>query len=109
MSDSNDDFLHKFEKIGREAQAAVDQVVDREGLRAKGAWQVRAGLIPKEPLPEFTKKWMYTSADYEQDSRIQKPSEVAKFSKLRAEAMDYYLQISDPRLNNWAELVFIWY
>ena len=104
------DVLAEFQRIGQKAQQAVDKIIDRHGVRAKGAWRVRAGVIPGEPLDEFTKEWFYTNEDREKDQAVNKlPNSHAIFSKLRAEAMDYYLQVSMPHLNNWAELTFIWY
>jgi hypothetical protein len=77
---------------------------------ASGAWEVRAGLIPGTPRPEFTKRWVYTSAACEEDSsRGGDLAYHATFAKLRAEAMDYFAQMSMPQLNNWAELTFIWF
>jgi hypothetical protein len=75
----------------------------------KAAWQVKAGIIPGEARPEFSKVWQYLSSDHAEDQKHTDPGAHAKFSKIRAEAMDYYLQVSMPTLNNWAEIVFIWY
>ena len=77
-------------------------------MRLKAIWIVTAGIIPDERRNEFTKRWEYTSADYENDSKIKEPWEVAVYSKLRAEAMDYFLQVSDHRVSNWAKLEFVW-
>lgn len=76
----------------------------------KASWEVRAGIIPGQPIPEFTKRWHYTSKQHHEDETINnKPTDHAVFSKMRAEALDYYLQVSMPNLNNWAELTFVWY
>ena len=77
-------------------------------LALKASWTVRAGVIPGEPSPEFTKSWKYTSEDKAKDDAIKRPQEHAIFSKMRAEALDYYLQVSMPQLHNWAEIVFLW-
>jgi len=88
-------------------------------LAAKGAWEVRAGIIPGQAMPELTRRWVYTSADREKDeTESQLAAERsataglayhAIFAKMRAEAVDYHLQMSNPRVMNWAELTFIWY
>ena len=78
-------------------------------VAAKGAWVVTAGVIPGERRKEFTKRWDYTSLDDEADSHIKDLWEVPRFRKLRAEAMDYFEQISNPRINNWAKIEFIWF
>jgi hypothetical protein len=76
----------------------------------KAAWEVRAGVIPGQAMPEYTKRWLYTSKMREEDeAHGSEISYHATFSKMRAEAVDYYIQISMPNLNNWAELTFIWY
>lgn len=76
----------------------------------KASWTVTAGVIPEEPLPNFTKTWTYSSGDAETDrTQNTKPEDQAIFSKQRALAMDYYLQISLPHIVNWVELKFLWY
>ena len=77
-------------------------------MRLKASWTVRAGLVPYEPLPQFTKQWEYTGEQYERDQAIKEPNVHAEFSRLRALAMDYSLQVSEPRLNNWAAIDFVW-
>jgi hypothetical protein len=78
-------------------------------LALKASWTVQAGLIPGKPIDAFSKRWEYTSEDHAKDDFLRAPSDHALFSKLRAEAMDYYLQVSQPSLNNWATITFIWY
>jgi hypothetical protein len=76
----------------------------------KATWTVRAGVIPGEPMAEYTKQFRYTSAQREEDQIIlNRPQDHAHFSRIRAEAVDYYLQVSMPNLINWAEIVFHWY
>lgn len=79
----------------------------------KAAWEVRAGVLPGIPIPEFTKQFIYTSDDNEADNAAnpggKDPSYHSKLAKVRAEAMDYYLQVSLPNLNNWATITFLWY
>lgn len=75
----------------------------------KASWEVHAGVIPGQRRAEYSKYWEYLSSDAEEDRQIEDPSVHAKFSKLRAEAMDYYLQVSLPALNNWATITFVWY
>ena len=78
-------------------------------LALSATWEVRAGVIPGEPLPQFTRRFEYTSHDRDADEKGSSPAFHAKFSQLRAQAMDYYLQVSLPHLNNWATITFIWY
>lgn len=77
----------------------------------KGQWTVRAGVIPGQALENFTRVWRYTSQHDEKDRAAnpnRDPAYHSIFAKLRAEAMDYYLQVSLPQLNNWAAIEFIW-
>jgi hypothetical protein len=76
----------------------------------KAAWEVRAGIIPGEVIPELTKKFYYTSRDREEDEAHAKELNYQPlFMKQMACATAYHQQMSDPRVNNWAELAFIWY
>jgi hypothetical protein len=75
----------------------------------KARWEVNAGVVPGIGIAKFTKRYEYTSDDHEKDSLIKEPQDVSIFAKLRAEAMDYYLQISLPQINNWATIRFTWY
>jgi len=36
------------------------------------------------------------------------PAYHSRLAKTRAEALDYYLQVSLPQLNNWAVIEFVW-
>lgn len=79
-------------------------------IALKASWEVHAGVIPGQPIKEFSKRWEYTSKDHEQDTNVgQGIGYHAIFSKMRAEVIDYYLQVSQPRLNNWSNLTFLWY
>lgn len=80
----------------------------REALKA--AWEVRAGVIPGQAMPEYTKRFLYTSRDHEEDgAHAQETGYQPLFMKQMACASSYHQQMSDPRMNNWAELTFIWY
>ena len=92
-------------------------------MRLKAAWEVHAGLIPMQSMEEFTKIFPYTSEDYEEDRKnednFKDPENIkqktvgyafhSRFSKIRAEAIDYYLQLNSPQILNWAQITFIWY
>lgn len=70
-------------------------------------WTVKAGIIPGEERLEYTKVWEYTAIEYDKD-RDDEPYDHV-FNRKRAEAMDYYLQVSQPTVTSWAELKFMWY
>jgi hypothetical protein len=78
----------------------------------KAVWTVRAGVISGEEMEKYTKRWHYTSEERAKDDAGANPYDLAyhsTFAKLRAEAVDYYIQVSLPNALNWAELTFIWY
>lgn len=78
----------------------------------KGAWEVYAGIIPGQPMPEFTRRYVYTSKDNEFDQQSNtehSPAYHSVLCKIRAEAIDYYLQVSNPQILNRATITFIWY
>lgn len=81
-----------------------------ELVALKAAWEVRAGWTPGRPMPEYTKRWIYTSDDYEQDGAHAKDLAYQPiFMKRMAEASSYHQQMSNPQALNWADLTFIWY
>lgn len=53
-------------------------------------------------MQEYTKKWEYTSADFEHDDG-------EGFFALREQAMDYAKSIMMPTQVNWVRVDFIWY
>lgn len=77
-------------------------------LALKACWTVQAGIVPKEPMAKYTKSWQYTSDLHDRDAQISDPAIQAEFSKMRAQAMDYFLQVSQPNLTNWATITFLW-
>lgn len=82
--------------------------MEKEVLTA--AWEVRAGVIPGSAIMEYTKKFLYTSRDKAEDAAHSKDiGYQPMFMKQMACASAYHQQMCDPRVNNWAELTFIWY
>lgn len=78
--------------------------------RLKAAWEVRAGVVPGHALDEYTKRFVYTSDEYEEDGKH--ASELAYqpiFMVKMAQATSYHQQVSNPQILNWTELTFIWY
>ena len=79
--------------------------------RAKAFWMVTAGML-SEAMPEYTKRWGYTSADYEQD--IENAEEKAEkdietnFMRMDREAHHYARSITHPSHVNWVKVEFLW-
>ena len=67
------------------------------------AWIVTAGIIPGEPMPEYTRQWGMTSAEWEA------PGNVALFNACLVAALEYARYLSDPYLLNWTNVHWIWY
>lgn len=79
-------------------------------LAAKGAWQVTAGVVPGIGMAEYTARWDYDSAEYEEDGKHAKEVGYQPiFMQKLAMATAYCTQITDPRCVNWVHLEFIWY
>ena len=76
-------------------------------MRLKALWSVYAGVIPDIPMPEHTRTWNYTSADYEADCVLPE-EQTPKFIQLRSEAQEYADSLSDPRRLNWVRLEWTW-
>jgi hypothetical protein len=71
------------------------------------AWEVRAGIIPGQAMPEHTRLWGLTSAEWEG------PDGLHVFIERQAAAQGYaaYLALlsSQGREVNWVEATFIWF
>ena len=60
-------------------------------MRLRAAWEVRAGVIPMQAIPEHTKRFFYTSEDYEWDiSEEGKQANPNKFTAKLDEATKWY-------------------
>jgi hypothetical protein len=76
-------------------------------VAAKALIGVQAGVIPGQPMPEYTKNWSYTSEDYELDMKaaLDQPT---IFSTRLKEAHDYAMGLSNPICVNWVRVDWIW-
>lgn len=78
-------------------------------LALKAAWEVRAGIIPGQPMEEFSKAWHYTSQDYEADCAMPvDTAEQSRFQRMAAEARAYADGLVDPRRLNWVTCTWMW-
>jgi hypothetical protein len=79
--------------------------------RLRAYWEVTAGVIVGTPEPEYSRRWTYTSDDYEADIRhadAGKDVDMNIFNTKTKEAHAWLSQCSDPRGLNWARLDFFW-
>ena len=69
------------------------------GLRLRCAWTVMAGILPGEPMDEFTRTWSIMSEAYEKDPEC--------FQRFRDEVHEYAKSLTDPGLN-WVHTDWIY-
>jgi hypothetical protein len=67
-------------------------------IRARCAFEVVAGVIPGQPMAEFTKQWWLATGD---------PDE--RFQELYTEARRYAESLIDPSRLNWVRLEWVWF
>jgi len=73
---------------------------------ARAFFTVTAGLIPDQPMSEYTLQIDYGSQDREADRT--NPSGPAVFEQCRDLAMAHARALMDPKAVNWVRLEFVW-
>jgi hypothetical protein len=76
-------------------------------LAAKAIITVVGGIIPGTEMPEHSKRWSYTSRDYEEDRQVPQ-DQPTKFSKMLDEAHEYAKGLSNPAYMNWVRVDWFW-
>ena len=76
-------------------------------MAAKAIFEVQAGVIPGTPMPEYTKRWGYTSEDFEHDRTVPQDQPTI-FSQRLQEAHEYAKGLSNPAYVNWVHVDFLW-
>ena len=78
----------------------------------KCAIEVKAGIIPGEPMPEMSRRWIWTSEDQEQlegsDVNIKKGAQ-ERWIRMAGESREYAAALENPASVNWVERTWIWY
>ena len=74
---------------------------------AKAFIEVRAGILPGQAMPEYSKQWGYTSEEYEADAKTPEDQPTI-FSKMLDEAHDYAKGLSNPAYINWVRVDWLW-
>lgn len=88
----------------------------------KAVFTVKAGIVPGQAMPQYTKQWAYTSEDYEADGKLPPMPEghsidmngpldqphMSKFTRMHIEAMRYYSQMVHPYMLNWVTIEWMW-
>lgn len=91
------------------------------GLQAaKLIIEVRAGVIPGTPIPEFTRRWGITSVDYatmndkaelrkERCARSRQWHEASdKWIRVHGDSREYQASLENPAMFNWVERTWLW-
>lgn len=83
---------------------------DAEAMTAalKAAWQVFAGVIPNQPMKEYTKTFYYTAGDFEKDRQLPEDA-MTRFTELLQEAHEYAQSLTNPAYVNWVRVDFVWF
>ncbi len=87
---------------------------------ARVIMEVVAGVIPGQPMPEYTKRWGITSREWygpeEQPGWAPDEAAVAQERQRRADllksryqlAQEYAVSILDPACVNWVRVEWLW-
>lgn len=76
---------------------------------ARCAWEITAGIIPGQPLPEYTRRWVLTSSEWYGADGEPSHAGVALFCAQQAAAMEYARSLANPGALNWARVEWIWF
>lgn len=60
--------------------------------------EVQAGIIPGEPMEEYTRRWVLTREQYESDD----------YDDARIDAANYVMEVQDPQRVSWVRFEWIW-
>ena len=71
------------------------------------AVEVNAGLVPGQPMPEFTKQWFVTSNEWAAAGEGSHNPDI-EGSPLQ-EAIAYAKTLYDPGMLNWVRLDWVWF
>lgn len=70
-----------------------------ETKRLKVALEVTAGLVPGDPMPEYTKVWYLSREEYE---------DLDTYLAAGGAAILYALTLQDPARLNWVRFEWVW-
>lgn len=74
---------------------------------AKLIIEVQAGVIPGEGMPEYTRRWGWSSED---QARLEANDAAARelYVRIAGESREYAASLEDPRRVNWVRRDWIW-
>ncbi len=79
------------------------------GDRARAAWEVTAGLIPGQPMAEYTRRWILTSSEWYGTDGQQSAQGAALFNAALVAAHEYARYLMNPGALNWVRVDWIWF
>lgn len=74
-------------------------------MRDKLIIEVVAGVLPNEPMPEYTKRFGLTGDDLD---RMREAKDSSASDRAHGEALMYAVGLMDPSRVNWVRLDWIW-
>lgn len=90
----------------------IDNALAKGQHSARLCFQVMAGIVPGQGLPEFTEEWWMSSEQWEalckrEDITPDHPENL--FTRAQDEAHWYAKRLTDPRVVNWVRVDFIYF
>jgi hypothetical protein len=79
------------------------------GERARAAWEVTAGLVPGQAMPEYTRRWVIASSEWYGQDGQPTPQGVAAFNAALVGAQEYARYLMNPGALNWVRVDWIWF
>jgi len=69
--------------------------------------EVQAGVIVGEPIPEYSRRWSWSSED---QAKLEAEDKEAfhKYVRIAGESREYAASLEDPRRVNWVRRDWIW-
>jgi hypothetical protein len=75
------------------------------GDRLRCSWEVTAGLLPRDPMPEYTRRWLLTSETFYAEQAEQ---QYKTFQRYQAEAREYARSLEIPSALNWVNVEWVY-
>lgn len=76
---------------------------------ARCAWEVTAGIIPGEPMPEYTRRWGLTSSQWYGPDGEPSATGAALYNAYLVAAQEYARCLMRPDVLNWVRVEWIWF
>ena len=89
----------------------MTQTAVSAGSRLRCTWSVTAGIIPGEPIPDYSRQWCLTSEQWEKDlaaANQGNPDPPWTFLAYQTAAREYAQSLENPRSLNWVKCEWMW-